>query len=150
MSDNNGTVNSAAEQDVQIPFNSYFSGLKENIYQISSEPFSKMIVSQWKTIFTILKHANISYGDLDRVSIVLMGRLQTQWRNYYYDSEVWKKIRDRKLYDQDGVCQICGGRAWVVHHLSYQRLGGNEKLTDLQALCGPCHDYQHPEHQVRR
>ena len=36
------------------------------------------------------------------------------------------------------ACQVCGGRATDVHHLTYDRFG-HEDMGDLVSLCRRCH-----------
>ena len=42
-------------------------------------------------------------------------------------------------------CEVCGGRAVDIHHIEPRGMGGNPKgdkdvITNLQALCRPCHE----------
>ena len=43
-------------------------------------------------------------------------------------------------------CEVCGGRAIDIHHINARGLGGNPKgdkdvITNLMAVCRPCHEY---------
>jgi len=57
----------------------------------------------------------------------------------YQQSSLWKGIRERQLMKQPW-CTGCGGKAWQVHHLRYDkqtmlgRCSGN-----LVSVCGNCH-----------
>lgn len=59
----------------------------------------------------------------------------------------WQKIRARffasKLWK--GRCETCLREDVPVdlHHKSYKRFGGSERLTDLIALCRTCHTETH-------
>ena len=57
----------------------------------------------------------------------------------------WWIIRDAKLSIVGYRCEQCGteGPILDVHHLTYDRFGGDERMTDLQVLCRPCHNEAH-------
>jgi 5-methylcytosine-specific restriction endonuclease McrA len=64
----------------------------------------------------------------------------------YLDTQLWKRIRDRIIKRADGQCEnkkcraiLIDSSAFDVHHLTYDRIGGNEKDEDLSALCYSCH-----------
>lgn len=57
----------------------------------------------------------------------------------YQRSSLWKGIRERQLTRQPW-CTGCGGKAWQVHHLMYDKptmLGRG--LGSLVSVCGHCH-----------
>lgn len=57
----------------------------------------------------------------------------------YIHSAAWRKRADARL-DLDGhICQVCGGEASDVHHLTYDRFG-KESPDDLVSLCRRCHE----------
>jgi 5-methylcytosine-specific restriction endonuclease McrA len=59
-------------------------------------------------------------------------------------SDEWKHIRGLKLDLASHRCEKCGvGDPLDVHHLTYDRFGGDELLTDLQVLCRDCHEAVH-------
>jgi len=59
-------------------------------------------------------------------------------------SDEWKHIRGLKLDLASHRCEKCGvGDPLDVHHLTYDRFGGDELLTDLQVLCRDCHETVH-------
>ena len=61
----------------------------------------------------------------------------------YRQSEVWRTIRRRKLEAQ-GYCSDCYLKnELVVHHLIYDRIGGAERMEDLEVLCRRCHNDRH-------
>lgn len=67
-----------------------------------------------------------------------------QWQKVYHaylQSSVWKEKRRQILKRANGVCEKCGARLLnpEVHHITYERVGGNEKPEDLMALCFSCH-----------
>ena len=64
--------------------------------------------------------------------------------NRYMRSDDWFIIRDAKLAIARRRCEQCGARDRLdVHHLTYDRFGGDERMTDLQVLCRPCHNAAH-------
>ena len=69
-----------------------------------------------------------------------------EWRTVYSKylrTEHWLEMRETIRERCSGTCETCGSRKMKqVHHLSYTRLG-NERLTDLQGLCGGCHTEAH-------
>jgi hypothetical protein len=51
-------------------------------------------------------------------------------------------------------CEICGGRAVDINHIDARGMGGNPKgdkdvITNLQALCRPCHVYYGDKKQYK-
>lgn len=63
----------------------------------------------------------------------------------YLRSSAWKDVRERALRRDSYACQICGGGATQVHHLTYKRWR-HEQLFDVVSLCEKCHgaDHAHP------
>jgi 5-methylcytosine-specific restriction endonuclease McrA len=69
---------------------------------------------------------------------------QVEWQKVYrayLQSDVWKEKRDQVLSRANGKCERCKAIIFDpdVHHLKYDRIGGNERLDDLMVLCFPCH-----------
>lgn len=57
----------------------------------------------------------------------------------YLDSVAWEKRRARMIAVAGHRCQSCGATTGLeVHHLTYNRLG-EERDSDLEVLCPPCH-----------
>lgn len=56
----------------------------------------------------------------------------------YLQSPAWQRVRARVLDRAKGRCETCGKPATQVHHLTYERLG-HEYMSDLLAVCEPCH-----------
>jgi hypothetical protein len=56
----------------------------------------------------------------------------------YYLSLHWQRAWARTMERAGHTCEICGSEARNVHHLTYERLGG-ERISDLLALCRQCH-----------
>ncbi len=46
----------------------------------------------------------------------------------------------KEVLDRDRVCQDCGGKGTLVHHLNYQH---PIAARDLVLLCGTCHNARH-------
>lgn len=59
----------------------------------------------------------------------------------YLASRQWAIKREAVRERSNGTCEQC----WInkmdaVHHLTYERVG-DERLTDLIAICDPCHEF---------
>ena len=50
----------------------------------------------------------------------------------------WRKLRKRVLLRDAGACQMCGLEATHVDHIVPRRLGGDDSMDNLQALCKSC------------
>ncbi len=63
----------------------------------------------------------------------------------YLQSPWWKQRRQSRLRQAGWRCQECGvGGLLQVHHLAYDRVW-EERDSDLQVLCRPCHEKKHPD-----
>ena len=61
----------------------------------------------------------------------------------YLCSREWNEKRRAVHERAGGICERCHKKKInAVHHLTYIRKY-RERLTDLQGLCFPCHDYVH-------
>lgn len=61
----------------------------------------------------------------------------------YLESDHWKRLRKRKLYQSGNKCQLCGSKENLnVHHNTYENRGC-EKDEDLVVLCNECHKKHH-------
>jgi hypothetical protein len=67
-------------------------------------------------------------------------------KELYYDylqSPQWDSLRKAKLKEAGYRCQLCNANGKIaVHHRTYDRVF-NELLSDLIALCDPCHEKFH-------
>jgi hypothetical protein len=61
----------------------------------------------------------------------------------YLHTPVWLEIRSRALAHYGCICKRCGEHGTDVHHKTYERVGGDELLSDLEVLCRDCHDAHH-------
>jgi hypothetical protein len=61
----------------------------------------------------------------------------------YLNSPLWKKLRLSAIKHYGEICAKCGNHGNDVHHLTYDRVGGDELLEDLQVLCRECHEAVH-------
>ena len=63
----------------------------------------------------------------------------------YRATEVWRKLREKRLAIDDYQCKRCGsGMNPEVHHLRYPDIWGTESVEDdLITLCAPCHAEVH-------
>ena len=61
----------------------------------------------------------------------------------YRRTKEWQARRTRVLQRAGGRCEVCYASGLIdVHHRSYSRYG-DELLSDLIALCRPCHQRHH-------
>jgi 5-methylcytosine-specific restriction protein A len=51
---------------------------------------------------------------------------------------LWRKIRQRVLTRDQHTCQRCGLEATHVDHIVPRKLGGDDSMDNLQALCKRC------------
>ena len=51
---------------------------------------------------------------------------------------LWRRIRSRVLTRDQHTCQRCGLEATHVDHIIPRRLGGDDSMDNLQALCKQC------------
>lgn len=59
----------------------------------------------------------------------------------YLASREWSLLRERVRERSGGKCEHCFmAPQQAVHHLTYARIG-DELLSDLMAVCNPCHEY---------
>lgn len=75
------------------------------------------------------------------------------WREKYeavLRSEWWTKtVRPKILERAGGRCEYCGKSAELqVHHLTYKRLG-EERPSDVMALCERCHEIADRYREIR-
>lgn len=61
----------------------------------------------------------------------------------YLMSPVWKAKRLEALDHYGCVCNRCGLYGTDVHHKTYERVGGDERMEDLEVLCRECHEAHH-------
>lgn len=67
------------------------------------------------------------------------------------DKRVIEVKRHVKIYmdyfgygEQDCMlCEVCAVRATDIHHIKFRSQGGTDDITNLIALCRPCHDRAH-------
>jgi HNH endonuclease len=68
----------------------------------------------------------------------------------YLQSPLWRSIRLKAIEHYGEICGKCGGYGNDVHHLTYDRVGGEELLEDLQVLCRDCHEAIHAMERATR
>jgi len=56
----------------------------------------------------------------------------------YMSSDKWWEVREKVMYRDSNICQICGDPAAHVHHLTYEHFK-DEFLFELVSLCKKCH-----------
>jgi len=58
----------------------------------------------------------------------------------YLKTPVWKQFSRLVRERDDGRCVVCNSDVGVeVHHRTYERCPGREKLNDCYCLCKECH-----------
>lgn len=76
---------------------------------------------------------------------IIGGRLQRLgYKRYdeYLASEHWQDVRKRFKESSEPQRCKCGKARQALHHKTYKRLG-EERLTDLEAVCHDCHKKRH-------
>lgn len=63
------------------------------------------------------------------------------------NSREWRALRMQCLDRDNHICQRCGQRGNIAHHIIEYRDGGADELDNLLTLCRSCHAIIH--HQVR-
>ena len=63
----------------------------------------------------------------------------------WINSEAWKRIRKKKLMDENLQCEMCGtAKNLQVHHITYEHLLVEDMFPDdLVVLCKNCHENVH-------
>lgn len=72
---------------------------------------------------------------------------QAEYRAYL-NTPLWKSIRRGALVKYGCICARCGESGNDVHHKTYERVGGSERIEDLEVLCRPCHAAHHAVDKV--
>ena len=89
------------------------------------------------------------YDHIDKTMADRAEWLKQEVKKDRYDqfmaSVEWWIIRDLKLSIAGYRCEQCNAEGPIldVHHLTYERFGGDERMTDLHVLCRPCHNQAH-------
>lgn len=71
-------------------------------------------------------------------------------------SEQWQQKKAERLKIDNYACAMCGRRddscrhGLQMHHITYERLGNENILTDLVSLCPACHVKIHKYYGRRR
>ena len=60
----------------------------------------------------------------------------------YLRSDAWKEKR-KEYFRKFGVLCICGRKATVLHHKTYENVGKENIQRDLSGLCESCHHNTH-------
>lgn len=71
-----------------------------------------------------------------------LGLRRLWYREIYLRTWHWRTLRRRVLEKYDYKCAVCNGRAYDVHHKTYDRLG-RERMSDLMVLCRYHHTKAH-------
>lgn len=75
--------------------------------------------------------------------------MRRQSYSLYLKSEHWKAKRTEAFKHYGDRCNRCGADGTQVHHRTYTRLG-RELMSDLEVLCGTCHEEHHKEDIARK
>ena len=71
----------------------------------------------------------------------------------FYHSSRWKKVREKVMKRDGGICQKCGEHrgTMIVDHIKELRDGGNALNADnLEVLCQSCHNTKTAEENMKR
>ena len=94
-----------------------------------------------KTLDEIDAEIDVFY---DRARAELKASIRKSRYDEYMQSGTWRDLRGLKLDLASHRCERCGATDELhVHHLTYERFGGDELLTDLQVLCRDCPNMAH-------
>jgi len=63
--------------------------------------------------------------------------------DHYLRSPVWKAVKARYRASGMPMSCMCGATDVQIHHLTYDRVGGDELNEDLAPLCRRCHKMAH-------
>lgn len=59
-----------------------------------------------------------------------------QEKKDFYEKPAWARLKARYYAENEKACFACGGANHVdLHHCTYERFGGMERLGDMLALC---------------
>jgi 5-methylcytosine-specific restriction endonuclease McrA len=63
----------------------------------------------------------------------------------YLETPEWRVTRRHATKAAEDKCQRCGrlSRRLDVHHRTYERLGREDSMSDLEVLCRQCHQKEH-------
>ena len=68
-----------------------------------------------------------------------------------YGTPHWSELRYQAWRRADGRCERCYGPLdegqWHLHHLTYKH-AGRERLNEVEAICVPCHQAEHPNKSI--
>lgn len=64
----------------------------------------------------------------------------------YLRSDAWKEKR-KEYFSKFGVLCICGRKATVLHHKTYENVGKENIQRDLSGLCESCHHNTHKSYK---
>jgi hypothetical protein len=122
------------------------------IFGISNLYWLELIYHNYIVVTLILSLILNKFVDLNQENSlfdnVFSGSLKPINSKYYLSSS-WGRIRRQKLKEENNTCEICGSQEHLqVHHKTYLRFGGNEKMEDLQVLCEDCHQKKHPDKNI--
>lgn len=68
----------------------------------------------------------------------------------YLESPLWQEKRKQALAHYGPVCNRCKRYGTDVHHKTYERVGGDELMEDLEILCRSCHEAHHRVERATR
>lgn len=115
--------------------------------------------SQWAEGYNIVCHdcrsailieRNKTTDTWKQAYFARLEELRTMPYQDYLQTEEWKARRIKHLKSAGFRCQVCNGKGLIdIHHRTYERRG-NERYTDLIALCRDCHDLFHKQGKLAR
>lgn len=72
----------------------------------------------------------------------------------FYNSKDWRMLKEKKLQDEQYLCERCNKLATEVHHIKPIQTPEGWELrlvySNLESLCVDCHNYRHKRFQRTR
>lgn len=68
----------------------------------------------------------------------------------YLTTPIWQAKRQQALDLYGCICSRCKEFGNDVHHKTYERVGGDELMEDLEVLCRECHSVHHSLDSISR
>ena len=68
--------------------------------------------------------------------------------NFYYTAQ-WEAARQHILSKRNGICEVCGGAGWILHHVEHINDGNANDVSkvwgedNIKLVCQDCHNRIH-------
>lgn len=145
------TARDIRTNDKLIPITCKCGAIIENLHATNKteyELMKKQVDNREKLIYksTVNKHIEVKYvcskceGEKWKIKNYELRHMPYK---QYLQTEHWKNVRQKALHRSANKCQLCNSDYRLnVHHRTYENRG-DEKPSDLIALCGSCHEKFH-------